>query len=141
MKALAALAAGLVALVLAAVSVSAPERACPAIGWLDQLVVQLAVERPTAHAVQVECPTRCGLTVPMPEPGAAQPDGPESATVELTGGTATASFLMGAPDSVTVRVLDTDGTVLAATEAEPDWVRVGGSAECGGPHEATVTIR
>jgi hypothetical protein len=32
-----------------------------------------------------------------------------------------------------VRVLLAVGAVLA-------WVRVGGSAECAGPHEATVTI-
>ena len=28
----------------------------------------------------------------------------------------------------------------AEVSDEPDWIRVGGSERCGGPHEATVTI-
>ena len=33
-----------------------------------------------------------------------------------------------------------DGGVLAGLSADLDWQRVGGSEECGGPHEATVTV-
>jgi hypothetical protein len=44
------------------------------------------------------------------------------------------------PGTVAVTVLGPDGAVLAAVDGAPDWVRVGGSAECGGPHEATVTV-
>lgn len=141
MKGLGGFVAGLVALVLAAVSVSGLEQACPAIGWGSQLFVELAVDRPTARAVQVECPAPCGLPVPMPEPGAPEPTGPESATVELTGSTATVSFVLGAPDLITLRVLDGGGAVLTAAEVDLDWIRVGGTVECGGPHEAQVTIR
>lgn len=44
------------------------------------------------------------------------------------------------PASVAVRVLDRDGTELSRVEAGPDGVRVGGTEECSGPHEATVTV-
>lgn len=42
------------------------------------------------------------------------------------------------PDTFTVRTLAADGTVLSDTEVTPGWERVGGSAQCGGPGEATV---
>ncbi|HYO35192.1 MAG TPA: hypothetical protein VER97_03890 [Geodermatophilus sp.] len=44
------------------------------------------------------------------------------------------------PGTVEVTVLGPDGAVLAEVEADPDRVRLGGSEECGGPHEATVTV-
>jgi hypothetical protein len=39
-----------------------------------------------------------------------------------------------------VTVLGPDGAVVAEVDAVLAWVRVGGSAECGGPHEAAVTV-
>ena len=47
---------------------------------------------------------------------------------------------MVSPETVEVSVLGPDGAVLAGTEAELEWVRVGGSEGCGGPHEARVTV-
>lgn len=46
----------------------------------------------------------------------------------------------GLPETFTVRSLAADGTVLSDTEVTPEWVRVGGSAQCGGSGEATVTV-
>lgn len=43
-------------------------------------------------------------------------------------------------DVVGYRLLAADGTVLAEGEVEPDWVRVGGSEQCGGPAEAEVVL-
>jgi len=45
-----------------------------------------------------------------------------------------------APD-LTILALAADGTVLADGGIDPEWVRTGGSAECGGPAEASVTVR
>jgi len=47
---------------------------------------------------------------------------------------------MATPDAVAVTVLAADGAELAGVDVELDRVRVGGSAECGGPSEATVTV-
>ncbi len=104
-------------------------RACPAIAWGNGLTVELADGWPPGEgrSVRVACPQSCGLEVP---------DG----VAPLVGDRATVSFLMETPDSVDVAVLGPDGGVLAGLTADLEWERVGGSAECGGPHEATVTV-
>ncbi|WP_299168467.1 hypothetical protein [uncultured Arthrobacter sp.] len=43
---------------------------------------------------------------------------------------------MSAPEQVTLRALDADGDVLAEEDFPLEWVRVGGSEQCGGPGEA-----
>ena len=58
----------------------------------------------------------------------------------LTGRSAEVQLDMTLPDSVEVTVLDAQGTVLTEAETEPEWRRVGGTAECGGPAEATVVV-
>ncbi|MEO8281959.1 MAG: hypothetical protein ABI568_00920 [Pseudarthrobacter sp.] len=40
---------------------------------------------------------------------------------------------MRSPDHVTARALSARGEVLIEKEADLEWVRVGGSAQCGGP--------
>ena len=134
MKGLALFAVGLVAVLLAAVWAGGPSRACPAVGWSNSLRVELADGWPTAAAVRVECPSWCGLAV---EPVG---DGPDAATVPLTGSTAFVSLGMVSPDAVGVTVLGADGGVLTEADLDLDWERVGGSAECGGPAEATATV-
>jgi hypothetical protein len=54
----------------------------------------------------------------------------------------TAGSMVGlfVPETVEVAVLGSDEAVLAETTAAPEWVRVGGSEQCGGPHQATVTV-
>lgn len=44
------------------------------------------------------------------------------------------------PEEITVRVYATDGSIVADSVVEPEWQRVGGSAECGGPVAAAVTV-
>ncbi len=43
---------------------------------------------------------------------------------------------MSSPDHVTAKVLTAAGEVLIEKEADLEWKRVGGSAQCGGPSEA-----
>ena len=112
--------------------------ACPAIGWGSVLVVELAPDWPPGEgrSVLVGCPEPCGL--PSPD---GTPSGPvRTGAAPLTGSSAAVSFVMETPDAVVVTVLGPDGAVLAEVDADLDWVRVGGSEECGGPHEAGVTI-
>jgi hypothetical protein len=112
-------------------------RACPAIGWGSTLSVELAPDWPPGEGrtVQVGCPEPCG----MPLQGT--PSGPgREGVAPPTGTTTGVSFVMGTPDSVVVTVLGPDGAVVAEVDAVLAWVRVGGSAECGGPHEAAVTV-
>ncbi|QNE13591.1 hypothetical protein [Pseudarthrobacter sp. NBSH8] len=44
---------------------------------------------------------------------------------------------MSTPDHVTAKALSATGEVIAETDADLDWKRVGGSAQCGGPVEAS----
>lgn len=46
---------------------------------------------------------------------------------------------MTLPGSVTLTVADATG-VLTGFEASPEWRRVGGSTQCGGPHVAEVVV-
>lgn len=48
---------------------------------------------------------------------------------------------MTQPKRVTVLVLGPGGEVRSDTEVTPEWERVGGDERCGGPAEATVTVR
>ena len=59
---------------------------------------------------------------------------------EVTDSKAGVPVDMTTPDSAVVTVLAADGTVLAEEERDLDWVRVGGSAACGGPMEAAVEV-
>lgn len=133
MKGLVAFVAGLVAVLLLATR-GGGELACPAIGWSNGLVVELAEGWPAADAVRIECPSPCG-----PVPMTPSDEEPDAVTVHLAGATASVP-LMDAPESVTVTVLAADVAALGRAELDLDWVRVGGSAECGGPLEATATV-
>jgi hypothetical protein len=131
-KGLAAFVLALVAVILLATR-GGSGQACPAIAWGNGLTVELADGWPAADAVRVECSSPCDpvLARPVAEPNAV--------TVSLSGGAAVVS-LMGAPDSVEVTVLSEDGAAIGRAELDVDWVPVGGSEECGGPHEATVEV-
>lgn len=51
----------------------------------------------------------------------------------------TADFLGGQP-TIGWRLLDASGVELAQGTADADWKRVGGTAQCGGPREAMITL-
>jgi hypothetical protein len=103
-----------------------PAVVCPAIAYGSTLVVRLAADWPPGEdrTVQIDCGSPCEF--------------PTGASAPVTGSVARVA-VFDPPDSVTVAVLDPGGP-LTSVEAEPVWVRVGGSAECGGPMEATVVV-
>ncbi|TFV65684.1 UNVERIFIED_ORG: hypothetical protein E4P37_09255 [Bacillus sp. AZ43] len=106
---------------------------CPAIGWSNALVVEFADGWPSVEGgVTLECVPQCYRPV-LVDPGAATVD-------PASGSPATGLLDMSTPGSATVRVIGPDGSVLTEVDAELDWRRVGGSEECGGPHEATVVV-
>jgi hypothetical protein len=107
---------------------------CPAIGWLDALTVRLADHWPPddQRSLLVTCPEPCGPPGLDGRPGSRRLAAPVPGSV--------ASLTTSArPDSVVVSVLE-DGAVVIEREFGLDWRRVGGSAECGGPGAATVTV-
>jgi hypothetical protein len=124
--------------VLALAACDGVEQACPAIAWGSTLTVELTPDWPPGEgrSVEVGCPEPCGL----PALGGT-PSGPiREGVAPLTGTSAAVSFVMETPDSVVVTVLGPDGVVLAEVATDLDWERVGGSAECGGPMAAAVTV-
>lgn len=108
------------ALVLAVLTGCAQERVCPPVGWGSTLVVELAPEWPDLVGASVRLADRD----PVP----------------LRGRAASFPLDVPRPGTVDVTVLDAQGEVLAEREADLDWRRVGGTAECGGPAEATVVV-
>jgi hypothetical protein len=127
-----------VATVLSVAACDGVAEACPAIGWGSVLIVELAPDWPPGEgrSVRVSCPQPCGL----PSLDGTPFDPVRTGAAPLTGTSAGVSFLMETPDAVVVTVLGPDGAVLAEVDADLHWVRVGGSEECGGPHEARVTV-
>ena len=105
-----------------------PAVVCPAIAYGSTLVVRLAADWPAGpdRTVQVDCDSPCELVPPTSSP------------VPVTGAGARVGML-DPPDSVMVTVLDPSGP-LTSVEDELTWKRIGGSAECGGPMEASVTV-
>ena len=123
-----------VVLTVLGVSGCGPVTACPAIGYSSTLVVELGAGWPDepGRSVRVDCDGPCS-----DPPAAGGPD--DVRTVELTGTSARIDWFDGTGD-VVVTVLGPDGTELAAVDTAPEYERVGGTAECGGPTEATVTV-
>lgn len=113
--------------------------ACPAIGWINSVTVTLDGDVQNVDVVELCADRMCS-----------RPQGSQQATEDAIPFIASAKsdtdwevqIGMQAPKAVSVRALSADGRVLAETEANLDWRRVGGSERCGGPQEADpVTLQ
>lgn len=105
---------------------------CPAIGWTDMLAVKIEGDSSRVDQVRV-----CDEDGCWPDPDSST-NGP---VFQVNGDGDHWSFtLVSLPDPVTVLVTDRTGAVLGEAEVDPEWERVGGSAQCGGPHMAAVTV-
>ncbi|QHK21593.1 hypothetical protein GU243_19960 [Pseudarthrobacter psychrotolerans] len=130
--------------------------ACPAIGWVNSVTVELAGDLSRVDSVQLCADGACSEL--RPEPGTAAPrivvttpldaSAPFTPEAQPTMAPFYASRVdadtwrftvvnMSSPDHVTAKALSATGEVLAVKEADLDWNRVGGSAQCGGPGEAS----
>jgi hypothetical protein len=107
---------------------------CPAIGWSNGVTVRLADDWPAGdgRTLAVVCPWGEGCVETLA-------GGSFATTAPLVGGTAVVRFGFATPDSLTLRVGDASG-VLTEHQAELEWVRVGGSEECGGPSESDEVV-
>ena len=110
--------------------------ACPAIGWTNALTVQLDGDTSAVDQVQLCTDDGCA---PVGDEDITGPLG--LVTAEKKTDDAWTFAVDGLPDTFTVRTLAADGTMLSDTEVTPEWDRIGGSEQCGGPSEATITVR
>ncbi|MGF0118682.1 hypothetical protein ACQFYA_20515 [Promicromonospora sp. Marseille-Q5078] len=126
---------GIVVLAVLAATVGsrviAPQ-ACPAIGYSSLLAVTMTGETLEVDLVQVRDSDRWQ----PPAPGSEDATAPSLMT-SRDGDTWTFT-LVYPPNPIALRALDDAGDVIARTEVDVHWVRVGGTAECGGPMEGHV---
>jgi hypothetical protein len=149
---------GIVAAVSALLSAGCTPELCPAIGWSSSLSVELNGDTRLVSEVQAchkgECSTPTKLQgEPIDSYRPFDPDSPArsssvpAATSEPSldysnrvDDRAWAISFLSAPDTVTLRALTSNGTVLAEEQVELHWTRVGGTERCGGPLEADPVI-
>ena len=124
--------------------------ACPAIGYVSSLTVN--IEGNVSAVTEVRVCDATGCSQPAPRPGTPMPmksvvpefsPEPPSPSPPVSyapfygnqedGDTWAFTMSFGTPDHVTVRALAADGTVLAEQEHDLVWTRVGGTEQCGGP--------
>ena len=121
--------------------------ACPAIGYISTLTVNIEGNIAAVSDVKVCDGTRCS----EPEPTAGTPVPKKTVVTEFSPepqptvtyapfyshredqDTWTFTVNTGNPEEVTVRALAADGMVLAEQEHDLVWTMVGGSEQCGGP--------
>ncbi|TAJ46608.1 MAG: hypothetical protein EPO52_13670 [Herbiconiux sp.] len=143
--------------------VGQPLAACPAVGYVSTLSVQLqgdasAIEEVRVCDLQGLCSVPEASLVPAatsPSTAVSQPQPLEYASpefddpVEVQPMLATGRFdgrmwvfvmYVGASDVVTATAYRGDGTVAGEVSSPLTWQRVGGTAECGGPMEAGPVI-
>ncbi|MGH3588128.1 MAG: hypothetical protein ACRDQ0_17625 [Pseudonocardia sp.] len=129
-------AVGIVVVAVAAAIVgprlSPPGQACPAIGYSSVLEVTLTGDTSAVAHLQV----RDGDRWQPPFPSG--PDATAPAIPSSRDGDTWAFTLFYPPNPIALRAVDEGGDVIARTEVDVDWVRVGGTAECGGPMEGHV---
>lgn len=107
-----------------------PLGACPELGWVNELTVEVSGE--TADVRHLELCDSTGCTPPTGSRSASVPQNVGDGRWVVTLG-------MAVPERMTMRAMGVDGAVLAEAEIEPEWKRVGGSEHCGGPHEGHAT--
>ncbi|TIH30825.1 hypothetical protein [Subtercola vilae] len=133
---------GAVAMLALSACASPFGQACTAIGWINSLDVRLdGTADAVAGVAWVELcdDSGCSKTAEQVRamqtatPGAALPLYQASASGAASWNV---SVGMSRPAQVTVTAYAADATVLGATAATPEWARVGGSEQCGGPGAA-----
>ena len=140
--------------------------ACPAIGWINTVNVDLIGNTDDVAAVEVcadgtcvasdalpqraEEPLRMATLNPQdlplgsPEPEAASPEAVVPlqlfSITRVNEQTWRVSLNMAAPETLTLRALSSAGAVLVEQDAALNWRRIGGSERCGGPSEAASVV-
>ena len=111
-----------------------PLQACPAVGWSNQ--VRVAV---TGDADGVESVTFCGgASCPVPAPPPPSPGA--FGTTARDGEIWTIPIDMTTPRTGHLGAFDGAGALLLDQRVMLSWKRIGGTAECGGPERADVSL-
>ena len=106
---------------------------CPAVAYIHGLTVELGGNSASAAQVQLCTEDVCAPTDDVDQ------SGPLGLVRVVGHDESTWRFELDRTlDALTIRTLAPDGTVLSETLVTPAWVRVNGSAECGGRNEAIV---
>lgn len=62
----------------------------------------------------------------------------EGLTTEVTDTRWSVPLDMETPESITITARAADGAIIGTTASPVTWTRVGGTAQCGGPHHAGI---
>lgn len=140
------LASCVMVLAVAGVTGCVPGNVCTTIGYFSTAEITLAEPRP-GLTLQL-CDGADCEPVPVTGPVGAAPEGSPSPPAEdtgvldITGNSSsgwTAQFTGGQP-TIGYRLTDAASQVVGQGDVDVEWVQVGGSAQCGGPREATVEL-
>jgi hypothetical protein len=135
MPALAALGCGV--LLAASLAACTTPQACTDVGWRNQLRVHV-----TGDAAAVDWVTFCdGATCAPPLPPTPRPTPDPIDSTTRDGDVWTVRIDMSTPGTGHLGAYDTAGALLVDQPVALHWTRVGGTAECGGPERAQVTLR
>ncbi|MCO7219145.1 hypothetical protein [Klenkia sp. PcliD-1-E] len=138
---------------------SAGDTVCPAVGHGSVLVVELSADWPPVpgRTVELDCDPACPPPVllldaptsgpfpgmpgtPAVPPPTTPPPAPADPVLDLDDdGRAQLGLHGERPEVVTARVRQ-DGAVVAEVTVRPEFVRVDGTAECGGNTKARIVV-
>lgn len=109
--------------------------ACPAIGYSSTLSIQL-----TGDSSQVSEIVICGGSECVGEEALQESMRSGYAVQAQSNQDIWTATLFFPEEPLTVIATDSTGGVLFETQIQPEWVRTGGSEECGGPMSAKVAV-
>jgi len=126
----------LVVVVVLVSRLSGGARDCPAIGYSSLLEVVLTGD--TAGVAHLQLRDGDGDAETWQPPLPTGTDASDPALPTSRDGDAWTFTVFYPANPIALRALDEAGNVLAQTEKNVDWVRVGGSEACGGPTEGRI---
>lgn len=125
---------------LTSLTACSPGVVCPAIGYVSSAAITLAHPQP-GLTLEVCDGEGCALGADRGPIGDTYAE--EGSLLEVTGssqGGWQVTFGAGGDSTIGYRLMDGAGSVVDEGYVSVDWIRVDGSAQCGGNREATVEL-
>ncbi|WP_104091036.1 hypothetical protein [Arthrobacter sp. GMC3] len=127
------------AFIIGAIVMDRDSGSCPPSAWHNQVNLTLAGD--TSTAAKANAVTACAGSKCVPlTPTFAKNASSGGASASLLTHEADGSWVLDVgsqpPNSLTFRVFDVAGNLLAQQSTAMNWTRVGGSEQCGGPMAA-----
>ncbi|WP_106211375.1 hypothetical protein [Glaciihabitans tibetensis] len=101
-------------------------RACPEMGWVNTLEIELAGPTDAVDLVRLCVDGECA--------------GLDSRQLDENTWEVPVSMGMSTPTPVTIQALSGEGVVIAEAVTDIDWTRADATDACGGPSAATVGL-